>query len=96
LNAAAFDVNTPYNAQRYGNLGFEAIRGPNSVNLDGSIIKHIPIYREQHLDFRFELLNALNHANLANPNTTIGNPNFGLITTRSDSRKIQFGVKYAF
>jgi hypothetical protein len=96
LNAAAFDVNTPYNAHRYGNLGFDAIRGPNSVNLDGSIIKHIPIYREQHLDFRFELFNALNHANLGNPNTTVGNPNFGLVTTRSDSRKIQFGVKYAF
>jgi hypothetical protein len=42
------------------------------------------------------LFNALNHANLANPNPTIANPNLGLVTTRSDSRKIQFEVMYAF
>jgi carboxypeptidase family protein len=96
LNSAAFDVNTPYNAHRYGNVSFDAVQGPGSVNLDSSIIKHIPIYKEQHLDFRFEMFNVFNHANLSNPNTTVGNPNFGLITTRSDSRKIQFGLKYSF
>ena len=96
LNSAAFDVTTPYNAQRYGNLSFDAVRGPRSVNLDASVIKHIPVYHEQHVDFRIEMFNILNHANLNNPNTTVGNPNFGLVTTRSDSRKIQFGLRYAF
>ena len=96
LNSAAFDVNTPYNAQRYGNLGFDAVRGPNYVNVDGSVIKHFPIHEAQHIDFRLEMFNILNHANLNNPNTTVGNPNFGLVTTRSDSRKIQLGLRYAF
>ncbi len=96
LNPAAFDVTTPYNARRYGNLGFDAVRGPGSVNLDGSIIKHFPIHDTHHIDFRLEMFNLLNHANLSNPNTTVGNPNFGLITTRSDSRKIQLGLRYAF
>lgn len=96
LNPAAFDVNTPYNAKRYGNLGFDAVRGPGYVNVDGSIIKHFPIHDTQRIDFRLEMFNLLNHANLNNPNTTVGNPNFGLVTTRSDSRKIQLGLRYSF
>ena len=96
LNPAAFDVNTPYNAKRYGNLGFDAVRGPGYVNLDGSVIKHFPIHDAQRIDFRLEMFNLLNHANLNNPNTTVGNPNFGLVTKRSDSRKIQLGLRYAF
>lgn len=96
LNNAAFDVNTPYNAQRYGNLGFDAVRGPGYVNVDGSVIKHFPINETQRIEFRLEMFNILNHANLNNPNTTFGNPNFGLVTTRSDSRKIQLGLRYTF
>ncbi len=96
LNPAAFDAVTPYNALRYGNLGFDAVRGPNAVNVDASLIKHIVLLREQHLDLRFEFFNILNHANLNNPNTTVGNPNFGIVTTRSDSRKIQLAARYTF
>lgn len=96
LNPAAFDVNTPYNAQRYGNLGYNAARGPNSDNLDASVIKHFAVYKEQTVDFRFEMFNAFNHANMSNPNTTVGNPNFGLITTRSGPRNVQFAVRYSF
>jgi len=96
LNSKAFDVTTPFNAKRYGNLSFDAVRGPRSVNMDASLIKKFVTYKEQHLDLRFEFFNILNHANLSNPNTTVGNPNFGLVTTRSDSRKIQLAMRYSF
>ncbi len=98
LNSAAFDVNTPFNAKRYGNVSFDAVHGPGSVNLDSSII--VSTYRSTKnstIDFRFEMFNAPSITQTsATQIPLVGNPNFGLITTRSDSRKIQFGLKYAF
>jgi Carboxypeptidase regulatory-like domain/TonB dependent receptor len=96
LNTAAFDSATPYNAKRYGDLGFNALYGPHTITFDGSIVKHIPLFREQNLEFRAELFNALNHANLGNPDVTMTDPNFGAILTRSTPRNVQFGLKYNF
>ena len=44
-----------------------------------------------------ELYNALNHPQFANPGTTLGTANFGVITQNSVApRLIQFAVKYLF
>ena len=107
LNPAAFDRTTPYNQQRYGNLSYNALRGPSFWNYDASIIKRFRVTETQSFDFRFELFNAFNHANIAsidlscgsgNPTRTClqNNGNFGQVLTRSEPRNIQFAIKYYF
>ena len=96
LNTAAFDVTTPYNAQRYGNLGYNAVRGPSVFTFDAAVHKQIPIYGEHHLDFRAEAFNVLNYSYWGAPNLTVGNPLFGISSTKSNPRNMQFGLRYAF
>lgn len=107
INPAAFDRTTPYNQQRYGNLGYNALRGPSFWNYDASIIKRFRITETQRLDFRFEMFNAFNHANFASIDLSCGsgnptrnclqnNGNFGQVLTRSEPRNIQFALKYFF
>jgi hypothetical protein len=45
------------------------------------------------LQFRSEFFNAWNHAQFANPDSTVGDANFGQITSARDGREIQFGLK---
>jgi hypothetical protein len=96
LNKAAFDSATPYAAQRYGNVGYNAIYGPHQVTLDMSVIRRITLYKEHSLNLRGEFFNVLNHSNLNNPTMTLTDANFGKILTRSGPRNIQLGAEYRF
>ena len=46
--------------------------------------------------FRAECLNALNHPNLKNPNTTPTNSAFGTITSQDPTRTWQMSLKIGF
>jgi hypothetical protein len=48
------------------------------------------------LQFRAELFNAFNHANLGQPNVTVNSPTFGVITSASAPRIVQLALKYIF
>jgi hypothetical protein len=48
-------------------------------------------------EFRAESFNLTNTPIFAIPNTTLGNPNFGAVTsTRNTPRELQFALKFAF
>lgn len=96
LDRAAFDRATPDAQVRYGNLGFNALRGPSFWTYDFSVVKRFRFTETQRLDFRFEGFNIFNHANLSNPVTNLADSNFGRIINRSGPRNIQFGLKYFF
>lgn len=96
LNKAAFDSTTPYNAQRYGNLGYNAIYGPHQYTLDMSVIRQIKLYGEHTLNLRGEFFNVLNHQNWNLPTLTMTDANFGKVLTRSGPRNVQLGVEYRF
>ncbi len=96
LGAAAFDVNAPAAQRRFGNLGYNTLRGPSGFTMDAAIHKQFVIREGHRLQFRFEMFNALNHKVLGNPVSDLANPNFGLITGASGGRNIQLALKYAF
>ncbi|MFN7928626.1 MAG: TonB-dependent receptor [Blastocatellia bacterium] len=76
-------VNIPTGqTQRFGNVGRNSLRGPGFFNVDMSLFRTVAFTERLKLQFRFEALNALNHANFANPGTDISSAGgFGFITS---------------
>ena len=74
------------------------LRGPGSASLTAGIAKRFRGIAESHsLQFRTEIFNALNRPNFGNPGVNVDSPGgFGRITSASDGRIIQFGLKYLF
>jgi hypothetical protein len=64
----------------YGTAPRNAFRGPDEVNLDLAIAKHFKIAERFELELRGDFFNILNHAQFANPDTTITDPTFGQIS----------------
>jgi hypothetical protein len=91
-----------------GNAGRNILIGPGLSNLDFSLIKNSSIKRISesfNIQFRAEIFNILNHPNFSPPpfpnNTDIfdstGTPNGAagvLASTTTDSRQIQFALKF--
>ncbi len=94
FNTAAFAL-PPVGS--FGNAGRNIIIGPGFVNTNLDILKDIPLWAEdKRLQFRFEFNNVFNKINLASPDTQMGSPTFGQITTPSTGRSIQLGAKVLF
>ncbi|HTM47331.1 MAG TPA: carboxypeptidase-like regulatory domain-containing protein [Bryobacteraceae bacterium] len=93
FNTAAFRVNA------VGTIGTgrrNQLRAPGLWNADFSAFKDFGIWERVRLQFRGELFNVLNHANLNTPNTTVTSPSFGQVTSASSPRIVQFGLKLLF
>jgi hypothetical protein len=67
----------------YGNLGRNQITGPGFGDVDLSLIKNVPLYKERvRAQFRVEMFNILNRVNLAQPNANTGSgASFGASTS---------------
>jgi hypothetical protein len=77
----------------FGNSGTYILTGPGMNNWDAAIEKNARIGESMRLQFRAEFFNAWNHAQFKNPDSTVGDANFGQVTQARDAREIQFGVK---
>ena len=94
FNLAAFSIPTAYN---WGTAGRNILRGPDTVNLDATAEKRIPIRESREVDFRAEFFNVLNHPQFTLPATVIGSAGVGTITaTARPARQIQFALKILF
>jgi Carboxypeptidase regulatory-like domain/TonB dependent receptor-like, beta-barrel len=87
----------------FGSLGRNAITGPGFVNTDFSVVKNTKITERINAQFRTEFFDLFNTANFGNPNLTVGNPRFGVISSTrfptgdfGSSRQIQFALKLQF
>jgi len=107
IDPAAFTLANLYpatpGAYAYGSAGRNLIHGPGIATFNLSLFKNFPIKERLRFQFRFEMFNALNHANFYNPgapasqSSTFGTSSFGNITSTSTSaRNIQFGAKLLF
>ena len=93
-----FDPNAfalPANGQ-FGNLGRNVLNGPGGYSLDASLFRSFALAEKMRLQFRWELFNALNHANLGSPVANITSPTVGRILSASSPRIMQFGLKLIY
>lgn len=72
------------------------VRAPGVMNFDFSVMKNTRFAERLNLQFRAESFNLLNNTNFGAPGTTFGTPTFGVISSSSEARVIQFGVKVLY
>ena len=76
---------------------FEEVRGPGYAVLDLSLLKNLSVGAGRQLQFRIESYNALNRANLQNPNTAVTSTALGSITAQNGlPRQLQLAAKFTF
>lgn len=83
----------------FGTESNGAVRGPGYLNVDLSAFKDFQLFESHKIGFRFDAFNAFNIVSYGNPDTSIGDANFGnasLQTPRSTERRLQFSAKYTF
>ncbi len=73
-----------------------SVLGPGYASLDLAIARTWSLAGTRRLEFRWEVFNALNRANLDLPNRIFGTPNFGRIFSAKTPREMQLGLKYSF
>ena len=96
FNTSAFAVQAP---GLLGNARRNCIYGPPQRHLDFSVSKDLPIRESVRLQFRAEAFNLTNTPNFAQPNTSLGSPMFGEITSTapfSNPRLLQFALRLTF
>ena len=95
---------TASNAQPVSNvrtfpLRFPFVRTDSINNLDFSLQKKTEILENKNVEFRADLLNALNHVLFPGPNTNVTQTTFGQITASQQanySRRVQLTLKLTF
>jgi len=94
LNPAAFATPPLYT---FGTLGRNSLRSDATKNLDFSLFRRFPVTENTGFEFRAESFNLTNTPIFNTPNDTLGNPNFGVVTsTRNTPRELQFALKFVF
>jgi Carboxypeptidase regulatory-like domain len=81
---------------RFGNASKGGLRGPGLFNWDMGLNKDFPVREQFALQFRAEFFNALNHANFSDPDSTVSDAGFGVITTAAAARVGQLALKLRF
>ena len=91
FDASAFKIQPQYT---YGNSGRNILFGPGLRNLDLSLHKNFQITESMRVQFRAESFNFTNTPSFGQPGATINGLGVGQITSASDPRRVQFGLKF--
>jgi hypothetical protein len=76
---------------------FAEVRGPGYAVLDLSLLKNVHLGGARQFQFRLESYNALNRANLQNPNTSVTSSALGTITAQNGlPRQLQIAARFSF
>jgi hypothetical protein len=97
FNTAAYAVPAQYT---YGNGGTNTQRDQRWINLDASVIRSFPIWREKQFQFRAESFNLMNHPIFGQPDNDVNNigKSFGQIgnSQANLNRQLQLSGKIIF
>jgi len=104
FNPAVFSLPTGVGNDIYGNLGFNALRGPGRQHWNLSLFKSFLINeaRGSRFELRADAFNTRNHtqfrgdANTGGISRNVGAGDFGAITNAFDPREFQLGAKLVF
>lgn len=80
----------------YGNAGKFVVRGPGTIDLGAFATKDIRVVERLKVQLRIESFNVMNHMNLQDINTQLGNRSFGQVSGVGSPRYFQFGIKMAW
>jgi hypothetical protein len=82
----------------FGTLGRNILRGPAQRDLNIAVIKTTPLTERVRLILRWEIFDALNTPNFANPSNDVSTPStFGAVSALSvNPRIMQYGLKLQF
>jgi hypothetical protein len=82
----------------FGGLGRGlAIRAPGQKSIDFTLSKRVSIRERVNLEFRAEAFNLFNWVNFGTPDSNVGDPGFGIISSTTTSpRVLQLAVKLSF
>jgi hypothetical protein len=80
----------------FGNMGRYMFAGPNFFQLDASLFRQVKLTERFNLELRTEWFSATNTPNFSNPDTTLGDANFGLVKGAGGARGIDFAAKLMF
>ena len=81
-----------------GNLGRNAIYGPGLASADVSVFKNLPLTERVKAELRAEAFNITNTPQFTNPDSNVGDGNFGRInaTRQYSERQLQMAVRFTF
>ena len=81
----------------FGNLGRNAIYGPNKVYFDLSLSRQFKFGERMKMEFRSDFFNILNHGNWSGIGTSVSSgTTFGQVTSFTTPRQIQLAMKLFF
>jgi hypothetical protein len=80
----------------YGNAMTGILRGPGQEIYNMALFKTFNIMEKANLEFRAEAFNTFNHTNPNNPNATVGNVNYGKVTSAADPRIMEVALRLKF
>ncbi len=96
VNTSNFPLTQPF----LGNIGTSprnSLRLADFWDYDAGLLKDTKITEKMNLQFRWEVYNVFNHANLSGFTNTLTSPNFGTYTsTASNERQMQYSLKLLF
>jgi hypothetical protein len=93
FNTAAFRSAAPYT---FGNSPRSVGRGPAWRNVDLTVARNFKVRERLHTEVRGEFFNVINRANFDLPGHTLGNADFGVISSTEAARTVQLGLRLLF
>ncbi len=86
----------PVTEARFGTAPFNSLYGPGRFNWDFSLFRTFQLPQGSRLEFRVEAFNFTNTPKFGNPNANVNSAGFGEITSASEERQFQVGLRFVF
>jgi hypothetical protein len=93
FDTAMFSLPSAYS---FGNTPRNSVIGPGSIDFDGLLQKEWALRDSMKLQIRADAYNLANRPNFNLPGRIFGASNFGVLSSASDPRQMQFAMKLTF